>query len=266
MDIATIAGIISGVVLILASILMGGDFSIFINMPSMMIVGGGTIAATLIAYPLKEVLGVFKIMMKVFFTPKYDHGKLIMDLSRLAQIAKQEGVLVLEKEVKNAKHPLLQKGLQMISDGFPKSTLIKILMGEIQTMQARHRVGRDILSEMGKFAPAFGMIGTLIGLVQMLAGLNDPSSIGPKMAVALITTFYGAFLANLVFVPMTTKLKRRSEMETIEMRLMIEAMIAITEGENPKILVDRLKVFLDNQVKIQVDQSMNKGRVQKKAA
>lgn len=257
MDIATILGIVSGMGLIAASIFMGGEVGIFINVPSIMIVGGGTVAATLIAYPLKEVLGVMKVMTKVFKMEKQDHAKLITELARLAAVAKQQGVLALEQESKKVKHPVLKQGLQMLSDGFPKSTIVKILMGEIVTMQERHKVGRQIFSEMGKFAPAFGMIGTLIGLVQMLASLNDPSSIGPKMAVALITTFYGALLANVFFLPMVTKLKRRSEIETVEMKLIIEAMIAIAEGENPKVLVDRLKVFLDRQVKEQVDRSMN---------
>ncbi|NOX37643.1 MAG: motility protein A [Calditrichaeota bacterium] len=258
MDIATIIGVISGLGLITASIFMGGDIRIFINIPSMMIVGGGTLAATLIAYPLKEVFGVFKVMMKVFKMEKQDYTRLINELVRLATIAKQQGVLALEAESKKVKHPLLKQGLQMLSDGFPKGTLIKILVGEITTMQERHKVGRQIFTEMGKFAPAFGMIGTLIGLVQMLASLNDPSTIGPKMAVALITTFYGALLANVVFLPMATKLKRRSEIETIEMKLMIEAMVAIAEGENPKVMVDRLKVFLDKQIKEQLEKNMNK--------
>ncbi|RMF57138.1 MAG: motility protein A [Calditrichaeota bacterium] len=265
MDIASIIGILSGLALIVASIFMGGDLGIFINVPSMMIVGGGTIAATLIAYPLKEVIGVFKIFMKVFITRKEDVGQLIKQLAGYAQLAKQQGVLALEAECKKVKNPLLQQGLQMISDGMPKSTIVKILTGEISTMQERHRVGREIFLEMGKFAPAFGMIGTLIGLVQMLASLNDPSTIGPKMAVALITTFYGAFLANLVFLPMATKLKRRSQLETIEIKLIIEGLLGITEGENPKILVDRLKVFLDKQLRQQLEVSGGKGSSKKAA-
>ncbi len=258
MDIATIVGVISGLGLITASIFLGGDIRIFVNIPSMMIVGGGTLAATLIAYPLKEVFRVFKVMIKVFKMEKQDYTGLINELVRLATVAKQKGVLALEAESKRVKHPLLKQGLQMLSDGFPQNTMIKILVGEITTMQERHKVGRQIFSEMGKFAPAFGMIGTLIGLVQMLASLNDPSSIGPKMAVALITTFYGALLANVLFLPMATKLKRRSEIETIEMKLMIEALVAIAEGENPKVMVDRLKVFLDKQLKDQLEKSMSR--------
>ncbi|GAB4333926.1 MAG: MotA/TolQ/ExbB proton channel family protein [Calditrichia bacterium] len=260
MDLATIIGIFSGLGLIGYAILSNGDFSIFIDIPSMMIVGGGTIAATLIAYPLNEVLGVMKIAMKVFMTTKSNNMQLIEELARIASKAKQDGVLSLEAEAKKANHKLLQQGLMMISDGFPRSTIVKMLSGEITTMQERHKAGREIFTEMGKYAPAFGMVGTLIGLVQMLAALNDPSSIGPKMAVALITTFYGALLANLFFVPMATKLKRRSESEKVEMQLMIEGLLAIQEGENPKVMVDRLKVFLDSQLKEQVENKMGGGK------
>ena len=261
MDLATIIGILSGLGLIASSILMNGDFSIFVSVPSMMIVGGGTIAAILIAYPLKEVLGVMRIGMKVFMSTKQNYMGLIQELAQIASIAKQQGVLALEAEAKKSKNPLIQQGLMMISDGFPRTTVVKILTSQITTMQNRHRAGREIFAEMGKYAPAFGMVGTLIGLVQMLAGLNDPSSIGPKMAVALITTFYGALLANLLFNPMATKLKRRSETETLEMRLIIEALLSIQDGENPKIMVDKLKVFLDRQLKAMVEKKMFKSPV-----
>jgi chemotaxis protein MotA len=153
----------------------------------------------------------------------------------------------------------------MMSDGIPRTTLVKILTGQITTMQNRHKVGREIFTEMGKYAPAFGMVGTLIGLVQMLATLNDPSTIGPKMAVALLTTFYGAILANLFFVPMANKLKRRSETETLEMQLIIEGLLAIQEGENPNILVDRLKVFLDKQLQAKIEKKLG-GQTMKQAA
>jgi len=209
--------------LIASAILMGGEFSIFINVPSMMIVAGGTIAATLIAYPLKEVLGVLRIGMKVFITSKQNYIGIIQELRRVALLAKQKGVLALEAEAKKVKHPLLKQGLNMISDGIPRNSMLRILSTQITNVQNRHKVGRAIFMEMGKYAPA--------GLVQMLAGLEDPSTIGPKMAVALITTFYGALLANLFFIPMSTKLKRRSETETLEMQLIIEGLLSIQEGE-----------------------------------
>ncbi len=265
MDLATILGVISGLGLIAYAILMGGSFGIFINVPSMMIVFGGTLAASLIAYPLQEVLGVFKVAMKVFFMNKQEPMKIIEEMSRLAKLAKQNGVLSLEAEAKKTKDPMLQQGLAMISDGIPRNTLVKILTGQITTMQNRHKLGRDIFTEMGKYAPAFGMVGTLIGLVQMLATLNDPSTIGPKMAVALLTTFYGAILANLFFVPMANKLKRRSESETLEMQLIIEGLLAIQEGENPNILVDRLKVFLDKQLQAKIEKKFG-GQTMKQAA
>ena len=258
MDIATILGVFSGLGLIAYAIIMGGDFAIFISIPSMMIVGGGTLAASLIAYPLKEVLGVFRVAMKVFFSSKQDYLGLIQELSRLSGLARQNGLLSLESEAKKVKHPLLQQGLMMISDGFPRNTIVKILTGQIATMHNRHKVGREVFGEMGKYAPAFGMVGTLIGLVQMLATLEDPSTIGPKMAVALLTTFYGAFLANLFFIPMSNKLKRRTETETLEMQLIIEALLSIQDGENPNVMVDKLKVFLDRQLRDQVEKKMNR--------
>ncbi len=267
MDIATILGIISGIILIASAILMGGEFSIFINVPSMMIVAGGTIAATLIAYPLKEVLGVLRIGMKVFITSKQNYIGIIQELRRVALLAKQKGVLALEAEAKKVKHPLLKQGLSMISDGIPRNSMLRILSTQITNVQNRHKVGRAIFMEMGKYAPAFGMVGTLIGLVQMLAGLEDPSTIGPKMAVALITTFYGALLANLFFIPMSTKLKRRSETETLEMQLIIEGLLSIQEGENPNIMVDKLKVFLDRQLRAQVEKKLaSQKHMVKKAA
>lgn len=247
MDIATIAGIIAGFVLIFSAIFMGGSPKIFIDIPSMLIVFGGTIAATLIAYPLNEVLSVMKVLPKVFKVEKSDFNKVITEIAKYANIARQNGMLALENEAKKSKNKLIQMGLQMLSDGIDGSTISQILHGELMTMQKRHKVGRDIFKDMGAYAPAFGMIGTLIGLVQMLSNLSDPNSIGPAMAVALLTTFYGAFLANVFFNPMAVKLKRKSELETIEMELIIKGLLSIQKGDNPKVIVDKLKVYLDSQ-------------------
>lgn len=249
MDLATILGIISGIALIISAIVLGGSPVIFIDVPSMLIVFGGTIASTLISYPLNEVLGVLKIVPKVFTVEKSDYNKLVMEMARYANIARQNGMLALENEAKKTKNKLLQMGLQMLSDGIDGTAVSQILYGELTTMQKRHKVGQQIFKDMGAYAPAFGMIGTLIGLVQMLSNLNDPNSIGPAMAVALLTTFYGAFLANIFFLPMAVKLKRKSELETVEMEIMIKGLLSIQKGDNPKVLVDKLKVHLDNQTR-----------------
>ncbi|GAB4175468.1 MAG: motility protein A [Calditrichia bacterium] len=247
MDIATIIGILAGLVLIFASIVMGGSPTVFIDVPSMLIVFGGTVAATLIAYPLNEVLSVMKVIPKVFKVEKSDFNRIIQDIAKWATLARQNGMLALETEAKKTKNKLIQMGLQMLSDGIDGGTIQQILQGELMSMQKRHQVGRNIFKDMGAYAPAFGMIGTLIGLVQMLSNLNDPSSIGPAMAVALLTTFYGAFLANVFFNPMAVKLKRKSEMETLEIELIIKGLMAIQRGDNPKVVVDKLKIYLDAQ-------------------
>ncbi len=260
MDIATIIGILAGMGLILSAIIMGGNALVFIHIPSMLIVVGGTIAATLIAYPLNEVIGVLKVMQKLFKVEKSDHSAIIMEIAKYASLARQNGVLALEAAAKKTRNPLIKMGLQNISDGIDGEVISQILHGELLTMLKRHKTGREIFSEMGKYAPAFGMVGTLIGLVQMLSNLDDPSSIGPAMSVALLTTFYGAFMANLLFIPMSVKLKRKSELEAIEMELLIKGLMAIQKGENPKVVVDKLKVFLDNQSKKSLEKKMSKSR------
>jgi len=258
MDIATIIGILAGIGLIMSSIVMGGNAIVFVHIPSMLIVVGGTVAATLIAYPLDEVLGVLKVIQRVFKVEKSDHSKIVIDIARYAQLARQNGVLALEAESKKASDPLVKMGLQNISDGIDGTIISQILHGELLTMQKRHKMGREIFAEMGKYSPAFGMIGTLIGLVQMLSNLDDAAAIGPAMSVALLTTFYGAFLANLLFIPMSVKLKRKSELETVEVELLIKGLIALQKGENPKVIIDKLKVFLDSQSKAELEKKISK--------
>jgi len=249
MDIATVIGIISGIGLILGSILLNSSLLLFFNVPSIMIVAGGTIASVLIAYPLNEFFKVFKIIGKVFFYQLMDPQEVIDQMVELSKVAKREGILAIDRRLKDIKDDFLRKGLQLVVDGVEDANIDRILTLEVTNQQKRHRVGWEIFSEMGKYAPSFGMIGTLIGLIQMLASLDDPKTIGPKMAVALITTFYGSVLANLVFVPMSVKLKRRSQQETLLMQLIIEAIKSIRMGENPKLMEDKLTNFLSDRSK-----------------
>jgi len=166
---------------------------------------------------------------------------------KLAETAKKDGILAIEKEIKNIKDDFIKKGLMLIVDGVDQNTIDNLLKIEIVNTVQRHKVGWEIFGQMANYAPAFGMIGTLIGLVQMLANLNDPSSIGPKMAVALITTFYGSVLANIFFAPMSVKLKRRSHQESVIMNLEIEALKSIRQGENPRLMENKLKKFLSKE-------------------
>lgn len=245
MDIATIVGVLSGIGLVVGSILMNSGIDIFIDVPSLMIVIGGTIAATLINYPLKEFLKVMGLFGRVFMSKTSDPLKIVDQMVDLGNVAKKEGLLSLEKSMKETKDGFLKKALQMTVDGLPTDTMEVQLKQEISVNVSSHRVGWEIMGAMGTFCPAFGMVGTLIGLIQMLADLSDPSTIGPKMAVAMITTFYGSLFANLFFLPMAGKLQRRSASETQVKTLLYEGVMGIRNGENPKIMRDRLMIYVE---------------------
>ncbi|MCH7624103.1 MAG: MotA/TolQ/ExbB proton channel family protein, partial [Nitrospinae bacterium] len=219
MDIATLAGIVAGVGLILVSILMNSGLALFWSPPSAMIVIGGTMAAILIAFPMNELVKVMGLFLRVILIKKSDHYQLIETMVDVCNVARKGGVLAIESKLKDMDNEFLRKGLEMTVDGKDEATVNALLKREIKQIQKSHKDGWEIFQQMGAFAPAFGMIGTLIGLIQMLADLSDVDSVGPKMAIALITTFYGALLANLFFIPMTVKLKRRSATEGLEMHL-----------------------------------------------
>ncbi len=246
MDIATLAGIIAGIGLVLSSILMNSGLGLFINAPSAMIVVGGTLAATLVAFPFNEVMKVMGLFLRVFFVRKMDHYELIEDMVSVCNVARKGGVLAIESKLKDIDNEFLKKGLEMTVDGKDEATVNALLKREIKQIQKSHKDGWEIFNQMGAFAPAFGMIGTLIGLIQMLADLADVNSVGPKMAIALITTFYGACIANLLFIPMTVKLKRRSASETLEMNLVLEGIAYIRKGVNPRFMKEVLENFLDS--------------------
>lgn len=218
--------------------------SAFINIPSLMIVAGGTLGATFINYPLKDVLKVGGILKNAVFQKKNTPQAWIPVFVDFANKARKEGVLSLEGTVSKMKDPFLKKGIQMAVDGLEPQSIKEILETEIEFIRARHRLGVDIFATMGAFAPAMGLIGTLIGLVQMLQSMEDPSSIGPAMAVALITTFYGAVMANLIFLPISGKLRNRSQEELFVKGLMLEGVMAVTKGDNPRIVEQKLHAFL----------------------
>ena len=248
MDIATLLGIFSGVALLLASIMQNSGLELFISAPSAMIVLGGTIAATLVAYPINELFGVIGLFLKVFITKKHNLYDLIDNMVMICSVARKGGVLAIESRLDEIDNGFLRRGLQYTVDGKDENTVVTLLKKEIRQIQQKHRDGWQIMSEMGKFAPAFGMVGTLIGLIQMLSALDDVKTVGPKMAVALITTFYGALLANLVFIPMTVKLKRRSAAESLEMDLVLEGITFIRKGVNPRFMKETLENILENAI------------------
>ena len=242
MDISTLIGILVAFGLVIISILLGGDGTWFINYPSVMIVLGGTMGATLLSYPLSEVLSVFKVARNVFLHRSQIPSQLIPLISGFAKKARQEGILSFETQLKDLEDPFLVKGIQMAIDGMESSSIEDVMTTEIQYLEERHRLGSEIFTTMGTFAPAVGMLGTIIGLVQML--MEDPSQIGAPMAVALLTTFYGTLLANLLFLPVAGKLKSRSRQEILIKQMMLEGIISIQSGDNHRIVEQKLKAFL----------------------
>lgn len=244
MDLASVIGLVAGVGFIGFAILSSGNFLLFIDVKSMLIVGGGTIGATLLHYPLAEVLGVMKVVQKAFLHKEETPIGIIKTLVSFAETARREGILSLEQQAASLDDDFLKTGITLAVDGTEPEHIRDIMTTEINYISERHKLGASIFESMGLYAPAFGMIGTLVGLIGMLAQMNDPSSIGQNMAVALITTLYGAFLANLIFLPISGKLKNRSAGEILIKELCIEGIMSIQSGDNPRIVEDKLKAFV----------------------
>jgi chemotaxis protein MotA len=244
MDLATVIGIVSAFGLVCYGILMGSPLSTFYDLPSVMIVVGGTVGATLIAYPLGDVFGIFGVTKNAFFVKIKSPDEIIRILVEFSSKARRDGILALESATKDLDDHFMARGIQLAVDGQEPDAIEGILQTEIDKLRGRHKKGADVLAAMGVFAPALGMIGTLIGLVQMLQNMSNPDSIGPAMAVALITTFYGAILANLVFNPLAKKLSGRSEDEIEAKELTLQGILAIASGDNPRVVEQRLHAFL----------------------
>jgi len=244
MDIATIVGILLGFTVISLAVMQGGGGGAFIHIPSMAIVIGGMLCATLIHFSLGQFLGIFSVVKKTVLTKVPSPSELIQQMVNYAAVNRRDGSLALEEQIHKVDDEFIGKGLQMLVDG-QEEGWIKDMMGlEIQYRQERHSQGKKILEFMGAAAPAFGMIGTLIGLVQMLRNLSSPDDIGAGMAVALITTFYGALLANLVFIPLGGKLGLYSKAEILAMEMTLEGICAISRGENPTGVREKMQAFV----------------------
>ncbi len=246
MDIATFLGIISAFGLVTIAIILQGDFSIFLNVNALLIVLGGTLGATLIHYPLKDVVRVFNVARNVFFyrETEADFAGLIPLLVRYAKLARREGLIALERILPEIDDQFFYEGMRMVVDGFSPDTMRQILRNEIDFHAARHRVGISIFRTMGQYAPSFGMIGTLIGLIFMLRSLQDPAAVASGMAVALVTTFYGAMLANIVFLPIAGKLQERSKSELLKKEMVLAGILSIQSGETPGMVEQRMISFL----------------------
>lgn len=242
-DAATIVGLILGFALVIASIILGGSPGSFINIPSILIVIGGTLAVTTMCFSLGEMMRAMKVLVKTLVYQTRDPSEAAIQVLKVADMARRQGVLSLQNVLTTFKHEeFLHKGISMVVDGTPGEEVEAILFQEIQATGQRHTKGASILRKAADFAPAMGLIGTLIGLVQMLGNLDDPSTIGPSMAVALLTTFYGAVLSNMVFMPMAAKLERNSQEELLVNNLYMLGSVSIGRQENPR----RLEMLLNS--------------------
>ncbi len=242
MDIATVVGLSLCLIGVLGSILAGGDLMAFIDTPSILVVGLGLVGVTFTKWPLEVVLKVANIAMKaVFFTP-VEPKEIIEEVGKLAETARRESVFALEKQP--IEDPFMKKAMTLAADNRPPEVIDSILQLEITAMEERHKTGIDVFQEMANDGPAFGMIGTLIGLVIMLGNLSDQAAIGPAMAVALLTTFYGACIANIFCNPIKNKLSIRSKTEITRMSIIVAGTLGIVAGENPRLIKEKLNSFL----------------------
>ncbi|MDP3875349.1 MAG: MotA/TolQ/ExbB proton channel family protein [Methylobacter sp.] len=244
MDIASLVGFLLAIGIIFAAILSGGDLMLFVDVPSIMVVFGGTFGASLIRIPISELGRSFSVVGKAFFNKREDPQLLIEDAVRLSGVARKTGLLALDNEV--IENPFLKKGISLCVDGHDPELVRKMLTKEIDQMISRNESGQSLWKGVADLAPAMGMIGTLVGLVQMLANMSDPASIGPAMAIALLTTLYGAMIANCFAIPIIDKLATVLQYEQTNMELIVEIINGIQEGMNPKILETLLTSYISN--------------------
>jgi chemotaxis protein MotA len=265
MDIATFTGILLGVVCIIVSIMLGGDLMSFYNIPSIFIVLGGGLASTLISYRMSEMVKVMKVVAKTFSNKQVSAEETIRLLVELSRKARREGLLSLEAEQEKIEDEYIKQSLQLIIDGVGPDTIRESMDLELANLEQRHAKGQGMFRTMGGLFPAWGMIGTLIGLINLLKQLNDPSKIGPAMAVALITTFYGSVLANFICNPIAKKLEIKSKEEIQLKEMIIEGILSIQAGEAPTIMEHKLKTFLSPEQKQKYAELLEKSTQERSA-
>lgn len=244
MDLATLVGSIAIFAVVVIGMLIGGPLKPFWDPPSVFITLGGTLFSTMMSYSMRTFLDVMKITKQAFLAPEEDISETINTIVRFADKARREGLLALDEDANDLKDPFLQKGIRLVVDGTTQELVRNILETEIAFVSDRHKVGQSVFETIGAMAPAFGMLGTLIGLIQMLLKLNNPEEIGPGMAVALVTTFYGSVIANMFALPIANKLKNRNAREVFVKQAIVEGVLSIQAGDNPRVVQEKLKSFL----------------------
>ncbi|TCW60306.1 motility protein A [Treponema sp. J25] len=246
MDLATIIGLVGAfAMLVMAIFTSGGTIMTYVDIPSVFMTIVGSYFALFTSYSMSDVLGVFKIIGLTMRVPKFGEQAIITKLMSFAEKARREGILALEEELEDLDDEFMKKGLRLVVDGSDVEIIRTLMENELNAMQARHAYRIGIIDAWSKLAPGMGMLGTVTGLIAMMKNLEDKSQIGPNMAVALVTTFYGAIMANMVLIPIMTKLKSHDAAETQVKEMIIEGVLSIQAGDNPRILALKLLSYLD---------------------
>lgn len=243
MDIASIIGLLLGISLLTISIVLKSPIGAFIDYPSVLVVLGGSVSAVLVCFPLKNILNTARVTKNIFFHKQEDFAALIEQTVSLAETARRDGLLALENRLEEVTNPFMVVGIQMAVDGTRPEVIEDIMRTEMDAVATRHRNGKNVVAQMGRFAPAFGMIGTLIGLIIMLGNMS-PETIGSGMAVALLTTLYGAVIANLIFLPCAEKLGFIDRHELLAMEIILRGIMGIQSGDNPRVIEQKLNTFI----------------------
>lgn len=245
MDLAAILGTVGGAALVVGSIIIAGaSLGAFYDKPSVILVVGGAIMAAMTAFPFRTLKTLPWVFKKAFLPKSPNLEPVILSLVEFAEIARRDGILALENKIDELEDPFIKLGLQMAIDGTDAEIIETILRTEMESVANRHKTGKAMLDTLNKYAPAWGMIGTLVGLVIMLGNMSDPNAIGPGMAVALLTTLYGAIISNMVCAPLGDKLAFFSKKEMEVREIVVRGILSIQVGDNPRVLEQKLRTFL----------------------
>jgi chemotaxis protein MotA len=258
MDLATIGGLILAWASIAAIVIIegGGNFSALVNPGAFILVIGGTLGATVIGLPMEDLINVPNVVKKAFFSTSRKFGETISMLINLSRTVRKEGLLSLESVIETITDDFFKKAIQIVVDGMDTDQVRAILETDLELLDERHKRGQKVFSTMGGFAPTLGVTGTVMGLVFMLANLSSPDTMGPAISAAFIATLYGISTANLIFLPLGNKLQRRADEENLYRRIILEGILSIQAGDNPRILEEKLLAFLPPKLRLQVSESL----------
>ncbi len=244
MDIASLIGLMGGLGIVILAAVMGGSLGGLIDIPSVLITGGGSYLCLYLTYPMSYAVGIFSVMGRVFKTFDFGEAAIVQKLVSFSEKARREGILALEEEIQDLDDDFMRNGLRLVVDGTDGEVIRALMENEINQMEGRHNSWISLVNAWATLAPGFGMLGTVMGLIGMLSNLADKSSLGPNMAVALVTTLYGSMMQNWLFVPISTKLSYQNGLEAKAREMVLEGVLSIQAGDNPRILAQKLMTYL----------------------